>query len=136
MTGFLNKKEGELYGDQKGVDRPLPVIDLSKGVRHHYFDLYGRGEPGRLLLFMTKTRTEDCRIESEKWLEMKDKAPYSGKGLPIVECPNNRILKQSKAWWRHIAKVKGPYPSEPDQILEHDWVIDHYYEHFEYITAI
>ena len=56
--------------------------------------------------------------------------------MPILECPNGRILRQSKAWWRHVARRKGPYPTDVDQAMVHDWVIDNYYDIFEPITKV
>ena len=40
-------------------------------IKYHYFDIYGRGEPGRLLMWKAKIPCEDCRVPLNNWPALK-----------------------------------------------------------------
>jgi hypothetical protein len=42
----------------------------------HYFDIYGRAEPIRMLLAHAKAEFEDVRLPREEWPKIKADADY------------------------------------------------------------
>ena len=104
-------------------------------IKYHYFNIYGRGEPGRLLCWKAKVPFEDNRVPVPAWPNLKASFPYNGGGMPVAVLPNGKDLHQSKAIWRFLARRTGYYPTDPDVAFVHDWIIDTYYDVFDAITG-
>lgn len=75
-----------------------------------YFDFHGgRGEPARLALAMAGIPFEDDRIPMADWPERKGETPLGG--VPLLEV-DGKVLTQSNAINRYVAKLTGLYPSD------------------------
>nr|XP_022343675.1 glutathione S-transferase 1-like [Crassostrea virginica] len=70
----------------------------------HYFDIRGRGEPGRMLFAMAGVPFKDDRIPQANWPQVKDKTPSGS--LPYLEI-DGTILTQSLVIFRHLARCFG-----------------------------
>ena len=103
-------------------------------INYYYFDGYGRAEPGRIMLWKAKAPIEDCRIGFDVWPKIKEEAPFKGSSLPVVVMPDGKVMTQSKPIWRYFATRAGFYPTDPEQVLVHDWVIDMYYDIFNQLS--
>ena len=120
---------------QRGGNMPMKTIAAVNKINYYYFDGYGRGEPGRIMLWKAKAPVEDCRVGFDVWPKIKDDKPFKGSGMPVVEMPDGKVMSQSKAIWRYFAVKSGMYPKDPMQAFEHDYIIDHYYDIFNEISA-
>ena len=107
---------------------------MNKGkMTFSYFDVYGRGEPGRMMLAHAKVDYIDDRIANEDWPDLK-KTKFAGMGLPVLTLPDGRVLDQSIPIYRLMAKQLGYYPTDVDVQAEHDWVVDNYVDAFGQIA--
>jgi glutathione S-transferase len=102
----------------------------SNKIEFRYFALFGRGSPGRAMLSHAKVDFTDICEDLGNWGKVKAGPPYNGKSLPILVYPDGRILRQSKAIYRHIAKEHGFYPGDPELAFPNDWIVDTYYDHY------
>jgi len=73
----------------------------------HYFEGRGRAELIRLLLVAAEQKFDDIRITKEKWPEVKETTPTGV--LPYVETPEGKLLTQSSAIARYLAKKYNLY---------------------------
>ena len=79
----------------------------------HYFDIYGKGEPLRMLLNKAGVAFEDNRHTRESWDTLKA-AGYSPSGqLPLVEMEDGTKLTQCNAMMRLLATQNGLVPKDP-----------------------
>ena len=55
----------------------------------HYFPIYGRGEPIRMLLSHAKVQFEDVKVPMDQWPKIKsDTARFEFGQMPMVEMEN------------------------------------------------
>ena len=87
------------------------------------------------MLWKAKAPVEDCRIGLDVWPKIKEDSPFKGAGLPVVEMPDGKIMSQSKAIWRYFARKAGMYPKDAMDAFEHDYIIDHFYDIFDTLSA-
>ncbi|XP_041486049.1 glutathione S-transferase 1-like [Lytechinus variegatus] len=76
-----------------------------------YFDARARGEPARMLFALKGQEFEDVRFAygDQEWLKVKgDKARFPLGRLPVLEI-DGKILSQSRAVWRYLAREFGYY---------------------------
>jgi len=73
----------------------------------HYFNSRGKAELIRVLLVAAEQKFEDIRIEKDKWPEIKATTPTGV--LPYVETPDGKVLVQSGAIARLLAKKYNFY---------------------------
>lgn len=71
---------------------------------YHYFDIRGRGEPGRMLFAMAGIPFQDQRIPQSDWPQFKAKTPSGS--LPYLEI-DGTIMTQSLVIFRHLARCFG-----------------------------
>uniref|UniRef100_K1R7Z0 Glutathione S-transferase 1 n=1 Tax=Magallana gigas TaxID=29159 RepID=K1R7Z0_MAGGI len=71
---------------------------------YHYFDIRGRGEPGRMLFAMAGIPFQDQRIPQSDWPQYKAKTPSGS--LPYLEI-DGTIMTQSLVIFRHLARCFG-----------------------------
>ena len=57
-----------------------------------YFDLYGRGEPTRMMLNHANVQFVDDRVPMEEWHKLKNRQPYNGRSLPILQILDGRTI--------------------------------------------
>ncbi|PNW71797.1 hypothetical protein CHLRE_16g688550v5 [Chlamydomonas reinhardtii] len=79
----------------------------------YYFAIPGRGEVARLLFHIGNVQFEDVRIDGPTWPEQKSKFPFGQ--VPVLELDDGRMLAQSGAIGRYVAKLAGLYPEDPIQ---------------------
>lgn len=104
-----------------------------KKIVFSYFDLYGRGEPGRMMLSHAKVDFVDDRIANEAWPSLKG-SKFGGNGLPIITLTNGKMISQSQAVYRLLGRQYGYYPTNVEIQLEHDWIADNYVDLFAKIA--
>uniref|UniRef100_A0A7S3VSV3 Glutathione S-transferase n=1 Tax=Dunaliella tertiolecta TaxID=3047 RepID=A0A7S3VSV3_DUNTE len=75
-----------------------------------YFDIPGRAEATRLMLRLGKYPFEDYLLKREEWAELKPKMPFGQ--VPVLEV-DGKMLSQSSAMERYVAKLTDQYPSDP-----------------------
>jgi len=78
----------------------------------NYFNSRGKAELIRMLLVAAEQKFEDVRIEKDKWPEIKATTPTGV--LPFVETPDGKILVQSGAIARLLAKKFNFYGKNDD----------------------
>ncbi|EFJ52621.1 hypothetical protein VOLCADRAFT_102603 [Volvox carteri f. nagariensis] len=79
----------------------------------HYFGLPGRAETSRICLTIGKVPYEDVIYEFKTWQEHKAKMPFGQ--VPVLELEDGKMLAQSGAIERYVAKLAGLYPDDPLQ---------------------
>ncbi|GFR44337.1 hypothetical protein Agub_g5553 [Astrephomene gubernaculifera] len=79
----------------------------------HYFNAPGRAEVARLCLTFGGIPYEDVHYTGETFPEAKPKMPFGQ--VPVLELPDGRMLAQSGAIDRYVAKLAGLYPQDPLQ---------------------
>ncbi|XP_061162215.1 glutathione S-transferase-like [Saccostrea echinata] len=79
---------------------------------YHYFDIRGRGEPGRMLFAMAGIPFQDERIPQADWPKHKAKTPAGS--LPYLEI-DGTVLTQSLIIFRHLSRMFG---LDGDSILD------------------
>ncbi len=78
----------------------------------YYFDLYGRGEPIRLLLNHAKQEFEDVRISFEDWGKFKEDPEKCKYGqVPILEREGKQYT-QSSAIMSYLGESFGYSPED------------------------
>lgn len=65
------------------------------------------------------------------WGSKKALPPFCGAGLPYVVNMDGKGMTQSKAQQRYFGKKLGLYPTDPMTALEHDWIVETYYDWYD-----
>ncbi|KAG2435931.1 hypothetical protein HXX76_007126 [Chlamydomonas incerta] len=89
----------------------------------HYFAGAGRAEVPRLLFNIGGVPFEDVTYTYASLAEFKPKAPFGQ--VPVLELEDGRMLAQSGAIDRYVAKLTGLYPEDPLQAAFADMVAFH-----------
>ena len=88
-----------------------------------YFQMYGRGEPMRLLLTHAGIPWEDMTVTNPEWGMLKPMAP--GNSLPLVEMQNGSMKGgATRATMRFFSLTYGYYPEDPMQAQQCDMIVD------------
>ncbi|CAI2379041.1 unnamed protein product [Moneuplotes crassus] len=93
-------------------------------MKFYYFDVYGRGEPVRLLLTHAKAEWEDVRVTGPTWQEFKadkDKCKYGQ--IPVLE-RDGKYYSQSLAILRYVSGLHGYYPEDLELRFQADELTD------------
>lgn len=90
------------------------------GYKLVYFDVYGRAEPIRMLLWHAKQEFEDIRLTPEDFAKHKEEGKFEFGQVPLLEVDGKKYV-QSHAILRLLGRKHGYYP-EAD--LEAAWKID------------
>ena len=90
-----------------------------------YFPVYARGEPTRMILAHAKADWEDKIVSGDSWKELKPSVP--GGQIPALTLADGKMIVQSVAMARFVAKKFGYYPTDDVQALEVDMIIDSTY---------
>ncbi|KXZ46903.1 hypothetical protein GPECTOR_39g397 [Gonium pectorale] len=90
-------------------------------LRLHYFAGPGRAEVSRLLFTIGGIPFEDVGYSWETFAEFKPKTPFGQ--VPVLELPDGKMLAQSGAIDRYVAKLAGLYPEDPLQAALADQVV-------------
>ena len=96
--------------------KDMETLNLSqkKGYKLYYFDLMGRAESTRCLLWKWGVPYEDKRLTREEWAELKEELePEGHTGMPILELPDGKKLSQSAAIMNYIATMADLHPKDP-----------------------
>ncbi|KAG2433101.1 hypothetical protein HYH02_012804 [Chlamydomonas schloesseri] len=78
-----------------------------------YFAFPGRAEVARLAFHIGNVDFEDVRIDGPSWPGQKSKFPFGQ--VPVLQLDDGRMLAQSGAIDRYVAKLTGLYPEDPVQ---------------------
>ncbi|CAJ0952750.1 unnamed protein product, partial [Mesorhabditis belari] len=101
----------------------------------HYFDLYGRAEPIRMMFHLAEQTFEDRRFSFAEWPEIKKNETPSlflfGQG-PILEVDDKKIA-QSLAIYRFVANTFGFAGNSLMDRAQMDMIVDYY---TDYLTKI
>jgi len=90
----------------------------------HYFPLYARGEPIRMLLAHADVQFEDNRITMDDWKNHKASMPNGQ--LPALELKDGTRVGQSNAIMRMLGMKYGYYPTDPMEAFKSDELSDYY----------
>ena len=83
----------------------------------HYFDLRARAESTKLMLAYAKVPYELHRVTFPEWGEAKASGKIAVFGqLPSITTPSGKLVSQSGAIIRYIAKVCNLVPSDEDLV--------------------
>ncbi|KAG2488854.1 hypothetical protein HYH03_012650 [Edaphochlamys debaryana] len=77
----------------------------------HYFAAPGKAEVARLCLTLGGIPFEDVHYTHETFPTFKAKAPFGQ--VPVLELEDGKMLAQSGAIDRYVAKLAGLYPEDP-----------------------
>lgn len=83
---------------------------MAPNLRLHYFPMPGRAEAARILLSIGNVPFEDVTFTKQQFPEFKAKYPFGQ--VPALEV-DGKLLAQSTAIDRYIAKLVGLYPEDP-----------------------
>jgi glutathione S-transferase len=87
-----------------------------------YFDFSGgRGEPIRILFHAAGIEFEDDRLSFEQFAQMRKSTPFDS--VPVLRMDNITVT-QSNAIMRYLGKLAGLYPTDEQQALYCDEVMD------------
>ena len=89
-----------------------------------YFDIYGRAEMIRMLLWHAKVTFEDDRMSFEQFGERKAAGEFPSGQVPQWVCEDGEKLSQSGAILRYLGIQHGYYPKDPRQAYTVDWACD------------
>ena len=91
----------------------------------YYFDIYGRAEPFRFLLWHAKVEYEDIRIKGEEWPKLRAENPekFEFGQLPMFE-ENGVFISQSNSIMRYLGKRFGYYPIDAMESWQADSIVD------------
>ena len=92
------------------VSRPRKNLDITI----HYFDVYNRAEPARMLLTHAGVSFKDNRFQMEDWSELKPTMP--GGVVPAIEFKDGNQVKklgQTGSLTRFLGRTYGYYPADP-----------------------
>ena len=89
----------------------------------YYFDLYGRGEPIRMLLTHAKVDFVDNRISNEEFAQMREDGTLPSGQVPLWQ-DGDRKVNQTAAIMKLIGKQTGYYSMDPEEGYKADWAID------------
>lgn len=91
----------------------------------HYFDFErgGRAFHIRACLKAANVEYKDVRFSYPEFLELKKEGKYST-GVPLLKLPSGKEVTQSAAILRYAGKLANIYPSDPEQALVCDSIID------------
>ncbi|KAG2488828.1 hypothetical protein HYH03_012627 [Edaphochlamys debaryana] len=89
----------------------------------HYFAGPGRAEAARLLFAIGNVPFEDVHYTYETLAAFKPKAPFGQ--VPVLELADGKMLAQSGAIDRYVAKLAGLYPEDPLDAARADMVAFH-----------
>jgi glutathione S-transferase len=81
----------------------------------HYFPIYGRAEPVRMLLHYHGVQFNDHHVQLQDWPGLKTSGFSEFGQLPLLEIDGRRLV-QSKAILRYVAEKYGYYPTDPRDI--------------------
>jgi len=92
-----------------------------------YFDLPALGEPPRLLLALSGEKWSDHRVTRKEWNADKTFSKYGQ--MPMLTLPNGRVMAQSTAISRYLAKgvfidASPLYPEDPMEAFCVDEIIE------------
>lgn len=86
----------------------------------YYFDIYGRAESLRLLLWHAKAEFEDVRLTPEEFAKKKEEGVFEWGQVPVLEV-DGKSLSQSHAILRFLGRKYGYYPTDDIEVA---WKID------------
>ena len=86
----------------------------------HYFNLYGRAEPMRMLLNHKGVAFEENVVTFAVWPEQK--ASMVGKFLPNIELDDGTKFAQSSSMLRYLGRTHGYYSEDALEALNIDMV--------------
>ena len=91
-----------------------------------YFDALGRGSVGRVALFkaLGKNGWIDDRISGDEFAKLKREKKLPLGSLPVITLPNGLRVSQSTAISRWAGKKSTLYPSNPNQALLVDFILE------------
>ena len=91
----------------------------------HYFDIYGRAEPIRMLLNHAKVEFEDVRHQMQDWPKLKQESDFEFAQLPVLYVTDESTGKvkqynQTLSILRFLGKRYGYQPEDADEA----WIVD------------
>ncbi|GFR53153.1 hypothetical protein Agub_g15873 [Astrephomene gubernaculifera] len=106
---------------------------MAKPLKLYYFELPGRAEVARLCLTIGNIPFEEVIIDGNNWPEYKPKTPFGQ--VPVLELPDGKMIAQSGAIERYVAKLAGLYPQDPLQAALADQAVFHMADIWEPFAA-
>ena len=88
----------------------------------HYFALYGRAEPARLMLSHAKADWEDSSFGFEAWPALKATMP--GGVVPCLELADGTKMGESFSIFRFLGAKLGYYSADPMLAFRSDEIMD------------
>ena len=85
------------------MNESVIIIEKADMPTLYYFDLYGRGEPIRMLLNHAKVEFEDKRITNEEFAELRENGTLPSGQVPLWE-DEGRFVNQTAAIMRLLGK--------------------------------
>jgi glutathione S-transferase len=91
----------------------------------YYFDVYGRGEGLRMLLWHAKVQYEDVRLSEEDFAKLKTEGtvPLEFGQVPVIE-NEGKFYNQTQSMMRSLGKMHGYYPEDPYTAYQVDSILD------------
>ncbi|CAJ0574509.1 unnamed protein product, partial [Mesorhabditis spiculigera] len=99
----------------------------------HYFNLYGRAEPIRMLFFLADQPYEDRRWEIPEWPEVKKDPVFVFGQAPVLEV-DGKPLPQTLAITRYLARKFGYSASDEFDNARMDAICDSYTDYVDKIV--
>ena len=79
----------------------------------YYLDLYGIGEPIRMLLSYLKIDYEDIRLDGDQMIKYKTEGLFEFGQCPMLELDDGTRLVQTSAILNYIGTMNGMTPDDP-----------------------
>ena len=99
-------------------------------IKVHYFDLYARAEPTRMMLSKAGVAFEDIRVTGDSWKELKESGKLEYGQIPMVELEDGTRLVQQRAIEQYFAATHGFNATEPMDIYKSEHLLCLFWEDF------
>ncbi|CAG9311361.1 unnamed protein product [Blepharisma stoltei] len=102
---------------------------MQQGITLHYFDMFGRGEPLRMMLKYHNTPFVDHRLTQQEWNQMMSQGFSEFDMLPCLDIDGMRLTEPC-ATYKYVAQKLNYYPN-PTNLVDCYMVdsVSNYREH-------
>ncbi|GLI67534.1 hypothetical protein VaNZ11_011748 [Volvox africanus] len=107
----LSQHKKALQADYQKIVAQAALLETP--LKLHYFGFPGRAEASRLCLAVGNVPYEEVIYTQGTWPEHKGQMPFGQ--VPVLEMEDGKMLAESLAIERYVAKLAGLYPEDPLQ---------------------
>lgn len=92
-------------------------------ITFHYFDVYGKGETARIILYYHGISFVDHRVQQQDWPALQSSGLAEFGALPVLEMDGHKMV-ESRAIARYLCRKFGYYPKALADLYMVESIID------------